>query len=83
MGTHRSETECRQHYCRVLNRQSKRGRWAPDEVELLIQAVNAKLGWIETARFVGTRDKDQCRTKWEQLVRKNSNQWEVGGESNV
>lgn len=75
LATQRSETECRQHFCRVLSRNTRIGRWSCDEVERLRKAVNDGLNWNEVAAYVGTRDKTQCRAKWTQITEKDNKQF--------
>ena len=83
LGTQRSETECRQHYCRVLMRSTNTGRWSDDEVDRLRRAVDDGLTWSEVATCVGTRDKTQCKSKWIQLVEKCSGHTWTEDEENV
>lgn len=87
MGTSRPETECRQHYCRVLKRNTavgkvwmsdgKMGRWSSDEVQRLYEAHKKFTSWVDIARHVGTRDKSQCQSKWKQLEapKKGAREW--------
>ena len=67
LGTDRLETECRQHFVRVLERTSTKGRWNNDEVCKLKQAVVLFSDWDDISAFVQTRDKFQCKSKWLQL----------------
>ena len=44
------------------------GRWKPEEVERLLNAMREDDSWQSIAAYVGTRDKAQCQAKWKQLT---------------
>ena len=53
------------------------GRWSDIEVARLREACSMYSEWVDIVKYVGTRDKSQCQSKWKQLqtAKKGTHGW--------
>ncbi|SMN21414.1 similar to Saccharomyces cerevisiae YDR026C Protein of unknown function that may interact with ribosomes, based on co-purification experiments [Maudiozyma saulgeensis] len=77
----RMPEECKDHWRNNLKIKSKqlKSKWTPEEEEILVTLVkdnfepNQNINWDKVSEMLnGTRSRLQCRFKWKQLEKKNS-----------
>ncbi len=67
----RTDVQCRERYCNILDPSLKNGEWNSEEDERLgrlVQEVGVK--WAEVAKRLGNRTDNQCWRRWKRLKKK-------------
>ncbi|GAA6048000.1 hypothetical protein JCM3770_006463 [Rhodotorula araucariae] len=81
----RTPTACRDRWTKQLNegREVKKGAWGTDEEEQLRELVGTwGMQWkIVSQKMGGTRTATQCRTKWNDYLKRRDAAAEAGGDS--
>ena len=49
------------------------GRWTVEEHEKFVHARSLKMKWDDIAKYIGTRNTDQCRSHYQKIKDKSSN----------
>ena len=68
--TGRTDIQCRERYCNILDPELKSEEWSPEEDEkllLLVEEVGQK--WAEVAKRIGNRTDNQCWRRWKRLIK--------------